>query len=202
MTLREILEVLRETYCRRWTIEYMHIVNRTRKHWLRDRVENQRNTEVFNEESRMRILQRLTSAENFEQFLHTRYPGNKRFSLEGADTLIPAMSEIIDCAAKRGVKRVVIGMAHRGRLNVLANILNKSYTKIFSEFEGVMLPGESEGSGDVKYHLGASADRTSVNGKNIHISLSPNPSHLEAVNPIVLGKVRAKQTMRAPADRR
>ena len=195
MTLREILEVLRETYCRRWTIEYMHIVNRTRKHWLRDRVENQRNTEVFNEESRMRILRRLTSAEDFEQFLHTRYPGNKRFSLEGADTLIPAMSEIIDCAAKRGVKRVVIGMAHRGRLNVLANILNKSYTKIFSEFEGVMLPGESEGSGDVKYHLGARGVYATPCGKDIDVVLTANPSHLEAVNPVVAGQVRAYQDL-------
>jgi 2-oxoglutarate decarboxylase len=193
MTLREILEVLRETYCRRWSVEYMHIVNRQKKHWVRDRVENQRNANIFDEQSRLRILQRLVRAENFEQFLHTRYPGNKRFSLEGADTLIPAISEVIDCAASRGVKRVVIGMAHRGRLNVLANILNKSYSKIFSEFEGVMLPGESEGSGDVKYHLGAQGVYLTPEGKEVEVVLTANPSHLEAVNPVVAGQVRAYQ---------
>ncbi|MDP6963163.1 MAG: multifunctional oxoglutarate decarboxylase/oxoglutarate dehydrogenase thiamine pyrophosphate-binding subunit/dihydrolipoyllysine-residue succinyltransferase subunit, partial [Planctomycetota bacterium] len=202
MTLREILEVLRETYCRRWTIEYMHIVNRERKHWVRERVEGRSNDDVFGEDSRLRILQRLVAAENFEQFLHTRYPGNKRFSLEGADTLIPAISEIIDRAADRGVKRVVIGMAHRGRLNVLANILNKSYTKIFSEFEGVMLPGEAEGSGDVKYHLGARGVYSTPCGKDIEVVLTANPSHLEAVNPVVAGQVRAYQDLDGDTERK
>ncbi|MGB0684661.1 MAG: multifunctional oxoglutarate decarboxylase/oxoglutarate dehydrogenase thiamine pyrophosphate-binding subunit/dihydrolipoyllysine-residue succinyltransferase subunit [Planctomycetota bacterium] len=202
MTLREILEVLRETYCRRWTLEYMHILNRERKHWLRARVEARRNEEVFDFESRKRILQRLVKAENFEQFLHTRFPGNKRFSLEGADTLIPALAEIIDRAAAGGVERVVIGMAHRGRLNVLANILNKEYRIIFDEFEGGLLPGESEGSGDVKYHLGQRGNYTTPDGKEIEVILAANPSHLEAVDPVVCGQVRAYQDLDGDDDRR
>lgn len=201
MTLREILEVLRETYCRRWTLEYMHIADRPRKHWLRARVEERRNEDVFELDHRKRILQRLVKAENFEQFLHTRYPGNKRFSLEGADTLIPALGEIIDHAAASGVERVVIGMAHRGRLNVLANILNKSYRKIFGEFEGVLLPGESEGSGDVKYHLGQRGKFTTPDGKEVEVILAANPSHLEAVDPVVCGEVRAYQDMEGDVER-
>lgn len=202
MTLREILEVLRETYCRRWSLEYMHIVERQRKHWLRARVELRRNEEVFDFEHRKRILSRLVKAENFEQFLHTRYPGNKRFSLEGADTLIPTLAEIVDRAASTGVKRVIIGMAHRGRLNVLANILNKSYRKIFGEFEGVLLPGESEGSGDVKYHLGQRGSYTTPEGKEVEIILAANPSHLEAVDPVVCGQVRAYQDLEHDLERR
>ncbi len=202
MTLREILEVLRETYCRRWTLEYMHIVDRVRKHWLRARVEERRNEDEFDLEHRKRILQRLVKAENFEQFLHTRYPGNKRFSLEGADTLIPALAEIIDRAADGGVKRVVIGMAHRGRLNVLANILNKSYRKIFGEFEGVLLPDQAEGSGDVKYHLGQRGHHITPDGREIEIILAANPSHLEAVDPVVCGEVRAYQDLDGDFDRK
>ncbi|MCP4093364.1 MAG: multifunctional oxoglutarate decarboxylase/oxoglutarate dehydrogenase thiamine pyrophosphate-binding subunit/dihydrolipoyllysine-residue succinyltransferase subunit [Planctomycetes bacterium] len=201
MTLREILDVLRETYCRRWTIEHMHIVNRERKTWVRDRVEMRRNEDVFDSEHRLRILERLTRAENFERFLHTRYPGNKRFSLEGADTLIPALCEILDRSSETGVKRVVIGMAHRGRLNVLANILNKSYQKVFNEFEGVLLPGQSEGSGDVKYHLGQRGFYTTPDGQQIEVILSANPSHLEAVNPVVCGQVRAYQDLDQDLDR-
>lgn len=202
MTLREILEVLRETYCRRWTLEYMHIVKRERKHWLRARVELRRNEEVFDFEHRKRILSRLVRAENFEQFLHTRYPGNKRFSLEGADTLIPALAEIVDRAAGTGVKRVIIGMAHRGRLNVLANILNKSYRKVFGEFEGVLLPGEQEGSGDVKYHLGQRGTYTTPDGQEVEIILAANPSHLEAVDPVVCGQVRAYQDLDQDLERK
>ena len=201
MTLREILDVLRETYCRRWTIEHMHIVNRERKTWVRNRVEMRRNEDVFDSDHRLRILERLTRAENFERFLHTRYPGNKRFSLEGADTLIPAMCEILDRSSQTGVKRVVIGMAHRGRLNVLANILNKSYQKVFNEFEGVLLPGQSEGSGDVKYHLGQRGSYTTPDGQKIEVILSANPSHLEAVNPVVCGQVRAYQDLDKDIDR-
>ena len=202
MTLRNILDVLRETYCRRWTNEHMHIVDRERKTWVRDRVEMRRNEDVFDSEHRMRILERLTRAENFERFLHTRYPGNKRFSLEGADTLIPALCEILDRSSATGVKRVVLGMAHRGRLNVLANILNKSYQKIFSEFEGVLLPGQSEGSGDVKYHLGQRGRYTTPSGQKIEVILAANPSHLEAVNPVVAGQVRAYQDLDHDAERR
>ncbi|MDA0667449.1 MAG: multifunctional oxoglutarate decarboxylase/oxoglutarate dehydrogenase thiamine pyrophosphate-binding subunit/dihydrolipoyllysine-residue succinyltransferase subunit [Planctomycetota bacterium] len=202
MTLREILEVLRETYCRRWSLEYMHITDRKRKHWLRARVEGRRNEEVFDFEHRQRILQRLVKAENFEQFLHTRYPGNKRFSLEGADTLIPAVGEIIDRAAASGVERVIIGMAHRGRLNMLANILNKSYRKIFGEFEGVLMPDEAEGSGDVKYHLGQRGVHTTPDGREVEIILAANPSHLEAVDPVVCGEVRAYQDLDNDVERK
>ncbi|MBC8327789.1 MAG: multifunctional oxoglutarate decarboxylase/oxoglutarate dehydrogenase thiamine pyrophosphate-binding subunit/dihydrolipoyllysine-residue succinyltransferase subunit [Planctomycetes bacterium] len=193
MTLREILEVLRETYCRRWGIEYMHVVNRVRKHWIRERVEPRRNEEVFDQAGRERLLRRLVKAENFERFLHTRYPGNKRFSLEGADTLVPMLGEILDRLAANGVERVVLGMAHRGRLNVLANILNKSYERIFGEFEAVMLPSSVEGSGDVKYHLGQRGRYQTPEGREVEVLLSANPSHLEAVDPVVCGMVRGYQ---------
>ena len=202
MTLREILDVLRETYCRRWTLEYMHVVDRQRKHWIRGRVEERRNEQVFDPQHRERILRRLIQAENFERFLHTRYPGNKRFSLEGADTLIPALAEILDRVAEDGVERVVMGMAHRGRLNVLANILNKSYQRIFSEFENVLLPGASEGSGDVKYHLGQRGTYVTPSGKEIEVLLAANPSHLEAVDPVVCGQVRALQDVDGDTERR
>ena len=202
MTLREILEVLRETYCRRWSIEYMHISERRPKHWLRDRVEATRNDPVFGHEDRRRILTRLIRAENFERFLHTRYVGNKRFSLEGADTLIPALAELIDRLARNGVEKVVLGMAHRGRLNVLANILNKSYEQIFREFEGVLLPLSAEGSGDVKYHLGQKGVFTTSDGIPVEVELSANPSHLEAVDPVVCGMVRGYQTLLGDSERK
>ena len=202
MTLREILEVLRETYCRRWTTESMHIVDRIRKHWVRKRIEDRRNEDVFTPEHRGHILERLIRAENFERFLHTRYPGNKRFSLEGADTLIPAIAEILDRVAEDGVQRIVIGMSHRGRLNVLANILNKSTEKIFREFEGVLLPGEAEGSGDVKYHLGQQGTYVTSSGKKLEVHLTANPSHLESVNPVVCGQVRAWQDKEQDAERK
>lgn len=202
MTLREILEVLRESYCRRWTVEYMHIADRDRKFWVRDRVEPRRNEEAFTHDDRVRVLERLIRAENFEQFLHMRFVGNKRFSLEGAESLIPALAEIIDRAAECGVEKVVIGMAHRGRLNVLANILNKDYGQIFKEFEGQLLPLSSEGSGDVKYHLGQRGTFRAAAGKEVEVALSANPSHLEAVNPVVCGMVRGFQDELRDADRR
>ena len=166
-TLREILATLRHAYCRRWTIEYMHITDRKRKHWIREVVEDREAEFAFEQEHRMRILDCLTRAEAFERFLHTRYVGNKRFSLEGADTLIPALAEIIERAAEHGVERVVIGMAHRGRLNVLANILGKSYDKIFREFQAVLLPLSAEGSGDVKYHLGQRGTFVTASGQEV-----------------------------------
>jgi 2-oxoglutarate decarboxylase len=202
MTLREILEVLRETYCRRWGIEYMHVVNRERKHWIRERVEPRRNEEVFDQRARRRLLRRLIKAENFERFLQTRYPGNKRFSLEGADTLVPMMGEILDRLAEDGVERVVIGMAHRGRLNVLANLMNKSYERIFGEFEAVKLPSLSEGSGDVKYHQGQRGVYETPSGKQVEVLLSANPSHLEAVDPVVCGMVRGHQDRDGDTARR
>jgi len=202
MTLREALDVLRESYCRRWTIEYMHVVDRARKHWLRDRIEPRRNEQVFDDEDRRWILGRLYHAQNFEQFLHKRYVGNKRFSLEGAEALIPALAELMERAGAAGVERVVLGMAHRGRLNVLTNILGKSYAQVFREFEGVLLPLSTEGSGDVKYHVGQRGRYTTRDGREIEVVLVANPSHLEAVDPAVCGYVRGYQDELADVDRK
>lgn len=202
LPLREILAVLRKSYCRRWSIEYMHIVERERKHWVRDRVESPQHFREFTREERFDVLKRLYRAENFERYLHAQYVGNKRFSLEGADTLIPALAEIIERAADGGVKRVVVGMAHRGRLNVLANILGKSYDQIFREFEGVLLPLSREGSGDVKYHLGQRGTFRTRTGREVEVILSPNPSHLEAVDPVVCGMVRAMQDAEGDLERK
>lgn len=192
-TLREILRTLRRAYCRRWTSELAHVTDRTRKLWLRARVENDEHFEEFAPAERVEILERLNRAENFERFLANTYVGNKRFSLEGGDTMIPALAEIIERAAVQGVEKVVIGMAHRGRLNVLANIMGKSHEQIFREFEGGLLPLSSEGSGDVKYHLGQKGIFRSRDGKDIEVVLSANPSHLEAVDPVVCGMTRAYQ---------
>ncbi|MCA8970869.1 MAG: multifunctional oxoglutarate decarboxylase/oxoglutarate dehydrogenase thiamine pyrophosphate-binding subunit/dihydrolipoyllysine-residue succinyltransferase subunit [Planctomycetes bacterium] len=202
MTLREILTVLRRTYCRRWSVEYMHVVERQRKHWVRDYVESEDRHETFERDERLEIYERLILAEHFEQFLHTKYVGNKRFSLEGADSLIPALADAIERAAGHGVEKVIIGMAHRGRLNVLANILGKSYAQIFREFEGVLLPLSTEGSGDVKYHLGAQGIYETRDGKRIDVFLSPNPSHLEAVDPVVCGITRAAQDQMGDVERK
>jgi multifunctional 2-oxoglutarate metabolism enzyme len=201
LALRDILNVLADTYCRRWTIEYMHIANRVRQHWLRDRVELHRNDSRFDLAARKHILELIYHAENFERFLHTRYVGNKRFSLEGAESLIPAVAEVIERAAESGIEKVVIGMAHRGRLNVLANILGKSYESIFREFEGVALPLSSEGSGDVKYHLGQMGTYTTATGKSVEVVLSANPSHLEAVDPVVCGMARGYQDVVKDSER-
>jgi len=193
LTLREILAILRRAYCRRWSVEYMHIADRERKWWIRERVEDPKQEQPFTKEMRLAILERLWRAENFERFLHTQYVGNKRFSLEGGDSLIPALAELIERAAEHGIEKVVIGMAHRGRLNVLANILGKSYDSIFKEFEGTKLVDASEGSGDVKYHLGQKGTFQTRSGKSVEVVLSPNPSHLEAVDPVVCGMTRAFQ---------
>jgi 2-oxoglutarate dehydrogenase E1 component len=202
LTLREILAVLRRAYCRRWSVEYMHITDRARKQWVRERVENPAREVRFTRERILEILRRLHRAENLERFLHARYVGNKRFSLEGADTLIPALSEAIERAAESGVEKVVIGMAHRGRLNVLANILGKRYEEVFREFEGVLLPYKAEGSGDVKYHLGQRGVYKTRAGREVEVLLSPNPSHLEAVDPVVCGMARAWQDALGDGERR
>ncbi len=202
LTLREILDVLRRAYCRRWSIEYMHISNWERKTWVRDRVENSIDTEKPSKERILETLERLYRAENFEQFLHSKYVGNKRFSLEGADTLIPALSSAIDRASENGVEKVVIGMAHRGRLNVLVNILDKTYAQVFREFEGVLLPLSKEGSGDVKYHLGQRGIYTARSGRQVEVFLCANPSHLEAVDPVVCGMTRAYQDALRDTDRK
>ncbi len=192
-TLRELLAALRETYCRTIGVEYMHIQDTHVRRWLQERMEPRRNQPGFARRRKLRILMELHSAELFEKFLQTRYVGQKRFSLEGAETLIPLLDALIEKAADGGMHEVVLGMAHRGRLNVLANILEKPYSEVFSEFEDNYLPGSTDGDGDVKYHLGFSTDRTTSSGQRIHISLTPNPSHLEAVDPVVEGRMRAKQ---------
>jgi 2-oxoglutarate dehydrogenase E1 component len=192
-TLRELIAALRETYCRTIGVEYLHIQDLRIRHWLEERMEPRRNQPNFTRRQKLRVLMEINFGELFEKFLHTRFLGQKRFSLEGAETLIPLLDAIIEQAADSGVREVVVGMAHRGRLNVLANIIGKPYQEIFSEFEENFLPGSVEGDGDVKYHLGFSADRTTAQGNPVHISLTPNPSHLEAVDPVVEGRTRAKQ---------
>ena len=171
----------------------MHISDPQQKRWLQERIEPVRNADEIPLGGKRRILQKLNSAEAFERFLHTKYIGHKRFSLEGGESLIPMLDAIISDAADQEVHEVVIGMAHRGRLNVLANILGKSYEAIFSEFEGNIDPDTIYGSGDVKYHLGAKSEHTAPSGAKIKLTLASNPSHLEAVSPIVEGMVRAKQ---------
>ncbi|MFD5034534.1 multifunctional oxoglutarate decarboxylase/oxoglutarate dehydrogenase thiamine pyrophosphate-binding subunit/dihydrolipoyllysine-residue succinyltransferase subunit [Streptomyces sp. NPDC058405] len=191
MKLRDILGVLRESYCRTTGIEFMHIQDPKQRKWLQDRVERPRAKPE--REEQLRILRRLNAAEAFETFLQTKYVGQKRFSLEGGESVIPLLDAVIDSAAESRLDEVVIGMAHRGRLNVLANIVGKSYAQIFREFEGNLDPKSMHGSGDVKYHLGAEGTFTGLDGEQIKVSLAANPSHLEAVDPILEGIARAKQ---------
>ncbi|HTS49723.1 MAG TPA: multifunctional oxoglutarate decarboxylase/oxoglutarate dehydrogenase thiamine pyrophosphate-binding subunit/dihydrolipoyllysine-residue succinyltransferase subunit [Bryobacteraceae bacterium] len=191
-TLREILETLRQTYCGKIGCEFMNIQIPEQKRWLQLRMEPTGNRWPLDEAVRLRALQRVIEAEEFEHFLHTRFVGHKRFSLEGAESAIVILDEILDRAANTGVHEAVMGMAHRGRLNVLANIVGKSMVQVFSEFEGID-PDSTQGSGDVKYHLGASGVRKSSSGKEIIVSVAFNPSHLEAVDPVVEGIVRPKQ---------
>jgi multifunctional 2-oxoglutarate metabolism enzyme len=192
-TLREILEVLLDTYSRRIGVEHLHIPDPAQRTWIQQRIEPTRNLEPFTPDEQQRILAKLNAAEAFEKFLHTRYVGHKRFSLEGAETLIPMLDELLNRAVAHGIKRVVMGMAHRGRLNVLVNTFNKSYERVFSEFEGHVDPASYEGSGDVKYHLGAEGEHVSPDGKRLPMTLASNPSHLEAVDPVVEGMARALQ---------
>jgi 2-oxoglutarate dehydrogenase E1 component len=192
-TLREILEVLRETYCRTIGVEYMYIADPERKEWLQHRMESTRNRPQLDTPSRRRILEKLVEAEAFERFLHAKYIGHKRFSLEGCEATIPLLDRLLNDGAEGGVKEVVIGMAHRGRLNVLANTIGKPLAQIFSEFDGNPDPLATQGSGDVKYHLGASGAHDAPTGHSVTVSVAPNPSHLEWVNPVVEGMVRAKQ---------
>jgi 2-oxoglutarate dehydrogenase E1 component len=192
-TLEKILAILRDAYCRTTGIEYGHIMDPVQKRWIQERVEGVTTTTSSDEQRR--ILGALSEAEVFEKFLHTRYVGQKRFGLEGAESTIVALQTVLDEAADRGHKEAVIGMAHRGRLNVLANIVGKSYSDIFSEFEGNLDPESVQGSGDVKYHKGASGVFKSPSGAMIEVSMASNPSHLEAVSPVVEGIVRAKQDL-------
>ncbi|WP_019960231.1 2-oxoglutarate dehydrogenase E1 component [Woodsholea maritima] len=193
-SVREILAILKRTYCSTFGIEFMHISNPEEKSWLQERIEGPDKRIDFTPEGKRAILQRLVETEGFERFLHKRYPGTKRFGIDGGEAMVPALEQIIKRGGAMGVKDIVLGMPHRGRLNVLAAVMGKPYHIIFHEFQG----GDSQGagefsSGDVKYHLGSSSDRE-FDGNKVHLSLTANPSHLEAVDPVVLGKVRAKQT--------
>jgi 2-oxoglutarate dehydrogenase E1 component len=201
--LGQLLDALRETYCRTIGVEYMYIQDIHIRRWLQERMEPRRNQPTFDREKKLWILKTLHYAELFEQFLHTRFVGQKRFSLEGSETLIPVLDATVEKAAGMGVREIVLGMAHRGRLNVLANVLRKPYQEIFAQFEENFLPESSAGDGDVKYHLGFSSHRVvGSSGNAIHLSLSPNPSHLEAIDPVVEGRTRAKQDFFRDSERK
>ncbi len=200
-SLREILALLRRTYCGKIGVEYMHIQVPAERAWIQEKFEKRPLRPALAAAEKKEILDILTTAETFERFLDRRYTGTKRFGIEGAESLMPALEAILRRGSALGVKEFVVGMPHRGRLNVLANFVGKPYAAIFSEFQGNSTnPEHVHGSGDVKYHLGTSADRE-VGGRTVHLSLAANPSHLEAVNPVVLGKVRAKQQQRGDGAR-
>ncbi len=195
-SVRQILAALKTIYCGTVGIEYMHIQELEERRWIQARIELPRNETKFTPEGKRAILERLTAAEQLERFLDRRYTGTKRFGLEGAEALIPALEQVIKRGGQLGMQEMVIGMPHRGRLNVLTNVMGKPYAALFSEFQGNPAnPEDVQGSGDVKYHLGTSTDRE-IGEVKMHLSLTANPSHLEAVNPVVLGKVRAKQRQR------
>src|SRR6056300_1108499 len=198
--INEILTFLNNTYCGPIGYEYMHISNPEERIWLRRRIEEDENEIKFTKNGKEAILNKLIQAEGFEKFLATKYVGTKRFGLDGAESLIPALEQIIKIGGQSQIKEVKIGMSHRGRLNVLANVLQKSYKRIFNEFAGEFSSSSNEGAGDVKYHLGASSNREFV-GNPVHVSLTDNPSHLEAVNPVVLGQTRAKQFFHKDTER-
>src|SRR5580700_7410421 len=202
-SLREILSILRRTYCGNVGVQYMHISDPSEKAWLQQRIEGQDKEIAFTRQGKIAILKKLIETETFERFLNKRFPGTKRFGLDGGESTVPALEQIIKRGGALGVEDIVVGMPHRGRLNVLAAVMGKPYHIIFHEFQGgSSLPTDIEGSGDVKYHLSASSDR-SFDGNKVHLSLTANPSHLEIVNPVVLGKARAKQDQHGatPEDR-
>jgi len=201
-TLREIVGILRETYCGPIGVEFMHIQDPDQKSWIQRHIEGAPWRAAFTNDRRVRILRELTEAEGFETFCQKKYVGTKRFGLEGGEAMIPALHTIIATSAARGVNEMVIGMPHRGRLNTLVNVVKKPFTAVFSEFSGASSnPEDVQGAGDVKYHLGTSAD-LDIDGQAVHLSLQPNPSHLEAVDPVVVGKVRARQDMAGDTRKR
>lgn len=201
-TLREIIATLKETYCGTIGVEFTHVQDPAQKSWLQRRIESDHLTPRFSKDGKKAILERLTEAEGFEKFLGIKYTGTKRFGLDGGEAAVPALEQIIKRGGQLGLKQIVIGMAHRGRLNVLVNVMHKPFSALFSEFQGNSPnPDDVEGSGDVKYHLGTSADRE-FDGNTVHLSLTANPSHLEVVDPVVLGKVRAKQQQLGDVDRK
>ncbi len=200
-SMRQILDIVKRTYCGTFALQYMHISDPEQSSWLKERIEGFGKEITFTKNGRRAILNKLVEAEGFEKFLHVKYMGTKRFGLDGGESLIPAMEQIIKRGGSLGVEEIVIGMPHRGRLSVLANVMSKPYRAIFNEFQGGSFkPEDVDGSGDVKYHLGASSDRE-FDGNEVHLSLTANPSHLEAVNPVVLGKVRAKQAQMNDTNR-
>ncbi len=202
-SMREIVAILQRTYCQTLGVEFMHISDPAQKAWLQERIEGKDKEITFTREGKRAILNKLVESDGFEKFLDVKYTGTKRFGLDGGESLIPALEQIIKRGGNLGVKEIVFGMAHRGRLNVLTQVMGKPHRVLFHEFKGgSATPDEVEGSGDVKYHLGASSDRE-FDGNKVHLSLTPNPSHLEIVNPVVLGKVRAKQDQHGatPEDR-
>ncbi|MGF1474973.1 MAG: 2-oxoglutarate dehydrogenase E1 component [Geminicoccaceae bacterium] len=200
-TLQTILEILRKTYSSTVGIEFLHIQDPDQKAWLQSRIESLQGIFENTDAEKREILRQMTAAEGFESFLNIKWPGTKRFGLDGGESAIPAMETIIRTGVSLGIDEIVIGMPHRGRLNVLANLMGKPYSAIFSEFQGQAVQDEVLGSGDVKYHLGTSTDRELPDGGVIHLSLTANPSHLEAVNPVVFGKVRAKQRLKGDTER-
>jgi len=201
-TLRELVTALQETYCGTLGVEYLHIADKAPREWLQERMEPTRNRPELTSDERIRLLEQLIRAETFEQFLHAKYVGQKRFSLEGGEALIPLLDTLVEEAGKLHVDEMVMGMAHRGRLNVLAHVLGKPYELMLAEFEGTFLPWDVQGDGDVKYHLGYSHDHVTRERRRLHLSLTSNPSHLEAVNPVVEGLVRAKQSYLGDPDRK
>ncbi|HEY3813319.1 MAG TPA: 2-oxoglutarate dehydrogenase E1 component [Caulobacteraceae bacterium] len=192
-SIREILVIMRRTYCGHLGVQYMHIAEVNEKRWIQERFEGPDKEIAFTREGKLSILNKLIETEGFERFLHKRFPGTKRFGLDGGEATVPALEQVIKRGGAMGVSEIALGMSHRGRLNVLAAVMGKPYRAIFHEFQGgSSVPSDIEGSGDVKYHMGASSDRA-FDGKSVHLSLTANPSHLEIVDPVVLGKARAKQ---------
>ncbi len=203
-SMREIVAILRRTYCQTLGVEFMHISNPAQKAWIQERIEGRDKEITFTRQGKRAILNKLVEAEGFEKFLDVKFTGTKRFGLDGGESLIPALEQIIKRGGNLGVEEIVVGMSHRGRLNVLTQVMGKPHRVLFHEFKGgSATPDDVEGSGDVKYHLGASSDRE-FDGNKVHLSLTPNPSHLEIVDPVMLGKVRAKQDQHnvTPEDRR
>ncbi len=200
-SLRKIIDLLEETYCGHIGVEYIHIQDQERRRWIQQRIEPVRNKPPFLRDQKLRVLGELIEADGFENFLHTRYQGKKRFGLDGGESLIPMLDELAEFGPEHGVKEYTLAMPHRGRLNVLVNILRKTYDQVFTEFEESWTDDFLEGGGDVKYHRGFSGDFTTQDGHNIRIRLSPNPSHLEFVNSVVLGRARAKQRIRKDTSR-
>jgi len=202
MKLKDVISVLEETYCGSIGVEYMDIQSTEERRWLQSKMEESKNQQELTADEKIRIARKLRKSHAFEKFLQTNYVGQKRFSLEGAETVIAVLDTLLNKSPENGINQVVMGMAHRGRLNVLANIINKSYAEIFQEFEDNFQPGTIMGDGDVKYHKGASTDFKTADGDVVHLSLTANPSHLEAVDPVVVGRVRAKQRNCGDTDRK